>query len=151
MPTVHDVPADSLIKKTAEHLRRVPQIQPPAWATYAKTGSHAERLPQDKDWWFTRSASLLRRVYLHGPIGLSDLESMYGGRMRVGFGLAHHRDAGGSSVRKALQQLEAAGYVAKQPSRGRVVTSKGASLLDRLSSEIFKELVKASPPLARYG
>lgn len=151
MPTVYDVPADALIKKAAEHLRRVPQVQPPPWSTYAATGSHAERLPQDRDWWFTRSASVLRKVYLHGPIGLTDLESMYGGRTRVGYRLAHHRDAGGSGIRKALQQLESAGYVAKQTGKGRVVTSKGASFLDRLSSEIFKEMVKANPPLARYG
>ena len=151
MPTVYDVPADLLIKKLADHLRRVPQVTPPSWSYYTKTGSHAERPPQDKDWWFTRSASLLRKIYLHGPIGLNDLQSVYGGRTSVGYSLAHHRDASGSVVRKALQQLEAAGFVSKQQGKGRVLTSKGTSLLDRFSNELFEELQKTKPYLSRYA
>jgi len=151
MPTVHDVPSDLLIKRLCEHLRRMPQVAPPAWAYYAKTGSHTERPSYDRDWWYTRVASLLRKIYLHGPIGLSKLEAIYGGRKAVGFAPAHHRDGGGSNIRKALHQLEAAGLVAKQTTKGRVVTTKGRSLLDRLSNEIFKELVKTNPELARYG
>lgn len=151
MPTVYDVPAEALIKKLVEHLRRVPQITPPSWSYYVKTGPHAERPPQDKDWWFTRSASLLRKIYLHGPIGMHDLESKYGGRTRVGYSLSHHRDASGSPIRKALQQLEAAGLVSKQQGKGRVLTAKGTSLLDRLSTELFEELEKTKPYLSRYA
>ena len=151
MPTVHDVPQDILIKKLAEHLRRVPQISPPAWAPYVKTGSHAERPPQDKDWWYTRAASLLRKIYLHGPVGLSNLEAQYGGRTSVGYAFAKHRDAGGAAIRKPLQQLEAAGLVVKKGNQGRVLSSKGASLVDRLGNEIFKELIKEKPELARYS
>lgn len=151
MPTARDVPADLLIKKVAEHLRRLPQISSPPWAAYAKMGSHRERLPHDKDWWYTRCASLLRKVYMHGPIGLTDLRSAYGGGTSVGYSPTHHRDAGGSAIRKALQQLEAAGLVAKQSGKGRVVTSRGASLLDRHANEIFEELAKTMPALARYS
>lgn len=151
MPTVYDVPQDVLIKRLSEHLRKMPQISPPSWTPFVKTGSHAERLPQDKDWWYTRCASLLRKVYIHGPIGLTDLESIYGGGKSSGYRLIHHRDGGGSTVRKPLLQLEAAGLVAKKPSEGRVMTSKGTSLLDRLSGEIFKEMVKSNPSLVRYS
>lgn len=151
MPIVHDVPQALLIKKTAEHLRRVPQISPPAWTSYVKTGSHAERPPQDKDWWYTRVASLLRKIYIHGPIGLSDLEAQYGGRTSVSYASAKHRDAGGAAIRKPLQQLEAAGLVVRKGNQGRVLSSKGASLVDRLSNEIFKELMEEKPELARYA
>lgn len=150
MPTVYDVPADALVRKLADHLRRVPQISSPSWAQYTKTGPHAERQPHDKDWWFIRCASLLRKIYCHGPIGISDLESEYGGSKSVGFALAHHRDAGGSAIRKPLQQLEAAALVIKSR-QGRVLTSKGVSLLDRLSTELFKEAVVAHPALTRYS
>ncbi len=82
---------------------------------------------------------------------MNDLESKYGGRTRVGYSLSHHRDASGSPIRKALQQLEAAGFVSKQQGKGRVLTAKGTSLLDRLSTELFEELEKAKPYLSRYA
>ncbi|MBI2938418.1 MAG: 30S ribosomal protein S19e [Thaumarchaeota archaeon] len=151
MPTVYEVPQDLLIKRLSEHLRKVPQIAPPAWAPYAKTGSHAARPPQDRDWWYTRCASLLRKVYVHGPIGLTELEVVYGGGKRIGYGGMHHRDAGGSAIRRPLLQLEAAGLVEKKQGKGRMVSNKGRSLLDRLSNEIFKELIKSDPSLARYS
>ncbi|MCP8304566.1 MAG: 30S ribosomal protein S19e [archaeon] len=152
MVTVYDIPQDLLIKKLAEELkRRYPQVSPPAWAMYVKTGSHAERQPQDKDWWYTRCASLLRKVYLHGPIGLSDLKPMYGGRKSVGYRPFHHRDGGGSVIRKALKQLEASGLVTKQEEKGHILTGQGRALLDRLSTEIFKEIVEVNPSLARYA
>ncbi len=151
MPTVYDVPYDILIKRLAEHLHKVPQISPPAWAPFVKTGSHAERSPQEKDWWDTRCASLLRKIYVHGPIGLSDLEASYGGRTSVGYAQSHHRDAGGAAIRKPIQQLESAGLVAKKGNKGRVLTSKGTSLLDRLANEIFKEQIKVKPELVKYS
>ncbi len=150
MTTAHEVPQQVLITKLAEHLRHVSQISQPQWASYAKTGSHAARQPIEKDWWYTRCASLLRKIYIHGPIGISTLESAYGGRKEVGYSVGHHRDAGGSAIRKALQQLESAGLVAKQGQRGRILTGKGVSLVDRQSAEILKELAKSKPELARY-
>jgi small subunit ribosomal protein S19e len=109
------------------------------------------RPPVEKDWWYTRCASLLRKVYVEGPVGLKKLKTEYGGRKEVSYSLGHHRDAGGSAIRKALQQLEAAGFVAKQGRRGRILTSKGTSLVDRQSTEVLKELAKNRPELARYA
>ena len=151
MTTVYDVPQQILINKVAEHLRHVSQVTPPQWASYAKTGSHTERQPVEKDWWYTRCASLLRKIYVHGPIGLTQLESDYGGRKEISYFPGHHRDAGGSAIRKAIQQLEAAGYVAKQGKKGRILTGKGVSLLDRQSTEILKELITTKPELKRYA
>ncbi len=150
MPTAYDVPQDILINRLAEHLRKVPQISSPAWTPFVKTGSHAERPPQDKDWWYTRCASLFRKIYLRGPIGLSELEAAYGGRTSVGYAKAHHRDAGGVAIRRPIQQLEAAGLVTKKANSGRIVTSKGTSVIDKMSGEIFKGLAEERPELARY-
>lgn len=149
MPSAYDVPEDMLIERLTDQLKRVPQVTPPSWVGVVKTGSHTQRPPVDKDWWYRRCASILRKVYLHGPVGLSELRSAYGGRKRGRVALSHHRDSGGSSIRKALQQLEAAGYVEKEAKKGRFLTSKGMSLVDRISGEIFKDLVKTRPELAR--
>lgn len=148
MPTVFDVPADRLIAQVANYLKRVSQVQPPTWASFAKTGSHVERQPQDKDWWYHRSASILRKLYLHGPLGVNDLRAEYGGLTAVGYSLAHHRDSGSSAIRKILAQLQAAGLVKKTP-HGRVITPEGRKLLDKLSTEIFKELAKDDKGLAK--
>lgn len=150
MTTAFEVPQDLLISELADHLKRVSQVEQPLWTAFVKTGSHVERQPYEKDWWFTRCASLLRKIYVHGPIGLTQLESDYGGRKEVGYYPGHHRDAGGSAIRKAIQQLEAAGFVAKQGKQGRVLTGKGVSLVDKQATEILKELAKTRPELARY-
>lgn len=150
MTTAHEVPQELLISKLSDHLKHVSQVSQPHWTAFSKTGSHVSRQPTEKDWWYTRCASLLRKIYIHGPIGLSDLESDYGGRKEIGYYVGHHRDAGGSAIRKAIQQLEAAGLVAKQGRRGRILTGKGVSLVDRQSTEILKELAKARPELVRY-
>ncbi|HVX03034.1 MAG TPA: 40S ribosomal protein S19, partial [Nitrososphaera sp.] len=88
MAKVYDVPADELIAKLAEQLKKDKKIEPPAWSAFVKTGSHAEKIPQNRDWWYTRCASLLRKIYLHGPIGVSDLKVAYGGRKQIGYNLS---------------------------------------------------------------
>jgi small subunit ribosomal protein S19e len=150
MAKAYDIPATDLITRLAEQLRNDKKIQPPPWAPYVKTGAHVEKIPQNKDWWYARCASIVRKVYLHGPEGVSDLKSEYGGRKRIGYNLDHHKDAGGAIIRKALQQLEAAGYVTKRK-RGRSISDEGMKKVDRLSTEIYKDIVKAAPELQRYG
>lgn len=150
MAKVFDVPADDLISKLSDQLKKDKKINPPEWASYVKTGTHAEKIPQNRDWWYTRCASLVRKVYLHGPIGISDLKSYYGGRKRIGYNLDHHKDAGGAIIRKALQQLEASGYVEKK-SKGRSISSEGMKRVDRLATEIFKEISKLNKDLERYA
>ena len=152
MPTVFDVPADVYIERLKNYLKEnVPEIDPPSWAQFVKTGSHAERTPVDPDWWHVRAASLLRKVYIKGPIGLSKLRSFYGGRRGPGSIPEHFRKGGGSIVRKILQQLEEAELVEILDRKGRVVTGKGRSLLDSLSRQVKKEIVKEVPELKKYG
>jgi small subunit ribosomal protein S19e len=150
MVNVHDVPQGKLIPALAEQVKGLPGMEAPDWARFVKTGSHAERPPQQLDWWFTRAASLLRKLYLHGPVGLGDLERAYGGTKAVAYFPKHHRDAGGSSIRNILKQLEQAELVTKTP-RGRVLTPKGTAMLDKVSVELFRAAVESDKSLARYG
>ena len=150
MVNAHDVPSNKLISALAEQMKSVPAVQKPDWARYVKTGSHAERPPINSDWWFTRAASLLRKLYIHGPVGLTDLTRAYGGTKALHYYPKHHRDAGGSNIRKILKQLEQAELVAKTP-RGRVLTPKGRAMLDRASKDIFATLTEANKSMARYA
>jgi len=63
---------------------------------------------------------------------------------------AHRRRGSGGIVRKLLRQLEEAGLVEKMPRKGRVLSPKGRSLLDRVAREVVEELVKVRPELAKY-
>lgn len=112
LTTPHDVPASKFIEKLAKYLKEnVEEVQPPTWASAAKTGIHTEKPPQNPNWWYTRGASVLRKVYIHGPIGLEKLRADYGGRKGFRVTPEHAAKAGGSSIRKVLQQLEAAGLI----------------------------------------
>ena len=79
MVTVYDVPAEKLILKVAEKLKGNDNIVAPAWAEFAKTGRHTEKAPSQEDWWFNRSAAILRKIYVKGPMGSSKLAAEYGG------------------------------------------------------------------------
>jgi len=149
--TPNDVPASKLIEKLAKYLKEnVDAVTPPTWASMAKTGAHVEKQPQDIDWWYVRSASLLRKIYIHGPIGIEKLRADYGGRKNYGVKPAHAAKAGGSTVRKALQQLETAGYIETFKPRGRRLTREGRKLLQERAEELSRELVKELPELEKY-
>lgn len=150
MAKVYDVPADILISKLTEILKNE-DIPPPSWTAFVKTGSHADKPPQNSGWWYIRCASILRKIYLHGPVGTNDLRSMYGGGKAVGYGIASHRYAGGVIIRTALHGLEKLGYVEKIEKKGRILSKKGMQKLDRLSTEILKQLTTDTPHLKIYS
>ena len=150
MVNARDVPVDKLIGALTAQVKSMPGLKEPDWAHFVKTGSHAERLPENPDWWYTRAASLLRKLYMHGPIGLSDLGRAYGGSKAVAYFPKHHRDAARSPIRKLLQQLEQAELVARTP-KGRVLTPKGRAMLDKASKEIFTIISEDDKSLARYS
>ncbi|MGD6851810.1 MAG: 30S ribosomal protein S19e [Candidatus Bathyarchaeia archaeon] len=151
MTTPHDVPASEFIDRLARYLREnVDEVQPPTWAPFAKTGTHVEKQPQNPNWWYIRSASVLRKVYIHGPIGLENLRSDYGGRKNNGVKKSHATKSGGSAIRKALQQLETAGFIQTTRPQGRVMTPKGRKMMQEVAGDLSKELVKSVPELRKY-
>lgn len=138
MYDAYSVPGGELVERLAEKLKEFDEIEPPEWANYVKTGRHKERPPEDPDWWYTRVAAVLRRVYMDGPVGVERLRTYFGGRQDRGSRPERFRKGSGSIVRKALQQLEEAGLVEKTE-EGRVVTPEGRSLVDSVAHEIAKE------------
>lgn len=111
---------------------------------------HVEKQPQNSNWWYVRSASVLRKVYVHGPIGLEKLRADYGGRKNFGVKRSHAIKAGGSIIRKVLQQLEAAGLIQTARPKGRVMSPKGRKLLQEVAGDLNKEIVKTIPELKKY-
>lgn len=135
MAVVYDVPATLFVAKAGQKLKETGKVQAPEWVADVKTGSHRQLPPTQPDWFYTRTASILRRIYMDGPVGVQRLRSLYGGRKNRGVKPDAHERSGGSIIREALQQLEKAGYV-KSVKGGRVVTAQGMAFLDRVATEI---------------
>jgi len=135
MKTVFDVPADKLIAAVAEKLKEMPEMKPPQWIGFVKSGAHRERAPKQPDFWYLRSASLLRQVYVRGPIGVSEFRRHYGGKKGHMVRRSHKTKASGNIIRKALQGLEKAGLISKEKA-GRVITGKGKAFLDGIARVI---------------
>ncbi len=151
MVSPYDVPASKLIEKLAKYLKdNVDAIAPPPWASVAKTGMHAQRPPQDPDWWYVRCASVLRKICVQGPVGVERLRAQYGGRKDYGVRPEHAAKAAGSPVRKAIQQLEAAGFVETSGSDGRRVSKEGRKLLDEIAEEVSQVMVNEVPELKKF-
>ncbi|WP_292392707.1 30S ribosomal protein S19e [Methanoculleus sp. UBA303] len=149
MTTVYDIPADMFIRQVAEELKKNPQIQPPDWAAFAKTGVHKEMPPENSDWWYVRAASVFRRVYTDGPVGIQRMRSIYGGKRNRGPAPSQFRRGSGSIIRKIFQQLEAAGYVS-HTSGGRTVTAAGRSFLDNVANGLKAQATGIVPGLTKY-
>jgi small subunit ribosomal protein S19e len=150
MPTVYDIPANILIRRLAQDLKSIEEITAPDWVPYVKTGIHKERAPDDADFWYVRCASILRKLYLNGPVGTGHLRIAYGGRNRRGNKPNEFAKSGGAIIRTALQQLERAGFVKKRGNKGREMTDIGRSYMDKLSGTLKLELSKAIPELEKY-
>jgi small subunit ribosomal protein S19e len=138
MTTVYDVPPGKLVKLAAEKLKKNKAIHLPKWAMDVKKGTSKELPPQDMDWWWVRCASVLRQIYIHGPVGVSRLRTYYGGRIRRGAKPERFREASGKIIRAVLLQLEEAEYVIKpeKGKKGRIISPKGQSFLDDTAHEI---------------
>lgn len=150
MAKVYDVPQDLFISKLTKILKNE-DIPAPSWIPYVKTGVHADRPPQDSEWWYTRCASILRKIYLKGPIGIKELRGIYGGGKPHSYGAAHHKYASGSIIRNAIYGLEKLGYVEKVEKKGRVVSRQGMKKVDMLATEILNELIVKKPELKIYS
>lgn len=135
---IMQVKSQDFVKKCSEELKKIKEIKMPEWAKYAKTGSHKKYPPHQEDWWYIRAASLLRRIALDGPVGVSRLRTFYGGRKERGHKPEKFRKAGGNAIRKILQQLQMAGLVeqSKQGRKGRVLTEKGKRFIAKIIEEI---------------
>jgi len=151
MTTVFDVPPAALIDKVADQLKQSPQLTPPEWAAFVRTGVHTEKSPTQRDWWHRRAAAILRKVYVLGPIGTERLAAEFGGRRDKGSAPYHPRKGSRAIIRLAVQQLEEVGYLSKAEKQGRSVTGAGRKFLDAASRDVLMTLAAKNPELMKYG
>lgn len=150
MTTPYDVPPQPLIDALSGKLKERSGIQPPPWAAFVKTGVHREKAPVNREWWHGRVASVLRRVYLEGPVGVERLRGAYGGARDRGAAPDRAKKGSGSIVREALQQLEKEKLVENVKGQGRRVTPAGRALVDAAAFDAKKAVLPAIPALEKY-
>ena len=156
MTTYHDVPADLLIGELSARLAEMETISPPEWSTIVKTGTHRERPPTQDNWWFIRSAAILRKVGKLGPIGANHMAQHFGGPKDRG--VKPNRAVAGSRniSRTVMQQLSNAGLIeskmnaAGNVNHGKVLTPAGQSLLDSIAHDVRDQAIERHPGLSNY-
>ncbi len=130
---IYDVPASDLIQETAKELKT--KIKKPDFTKYVKTGQNRQRAPNDPDWFYTRMASILYRIYKNNALGTGALRSYYGGRQNRGVKPEHKKKASGKIIRTCLQLLEKENLL-KKDKKGRTITPQGEKLLYKKAKEI---------------
>ena len=146
----NDVPPALLLPQLATELKNRQAVVPPAWSTFVKTGVHKQRAPVQPDWWYLRSASVLRKIYVQGYIGVARLSAEYGGKRDRG-SAPYHAYAGSRSIlREIVHQLEKSGLVQPYKTRGRRLSPEGEKLLASVSKGILQKLAAERPELAKY-
>lgn len=132
MATIYDADIQKSIEKIAAGLK--PVIKIPEWAKYVKTSSGKERPPEDPEWYYQRAASMLVKIYKKGPIGVSKLRVKYGTKKNRGHSPERFVRASGKIIRNILQQLDKAEFTSFKKEgvhKGRIITPKGKSLVDK--------------------
>lgn len=135
--SVKDVDQHEVVVQLAAYLKKSGKVKVPEWADVVKLSKHNELAPSDPDWYFVRTASIARHLYIRSPAGVGAFRKVYGAKKRNGTCPPHFCRANGSVIRKCLQTLEAIKWVEKAPTgKGRILSKQGRKDLDRIASQM---------------
>lgn len=140
MVSVFELNAQEYNLKLAEALKQIPEYEQPQWVSFVKSGPAKERPIDEDDFWYKRSASILRQIYKKNIVGVSRLRTKYGSKKNRGFKPEEFRKAGGKIIRTILQQSDAAGFTeiakaikgVREKKPGRQLTQKGKDFLEAI-------------------
>ena len=141
MTSVFELNSQEYNLKLAEALKNIPEFKQPEWSLFVKSGTAKERPIDDEDFWYKRSASILRQIYKKGVVGVNRLRTKYGSKKNRGARPEKFFKASGKIIRTILQQADAAGFTeiakdirgvrSKRP--GRQLTKKGKEFLEAIN------------------
>ena len=133
MTTVFEINPQEYNDKLALALKEVKEIEAPLWSKLVKSGVSKERPIDEPDFWYKRTASILRNIYKMKIVGVERLRTKYGSKKNRGYKPEEFRKASGKIIRTILQQTDKAGFTelaqdikgvrSKRP--GRQLTKKG--------------------------
>ena len=140
---VYEIDPQEYNLKLAEALKKVEEFKQPEWSYFVKTSSAKERPVEDEDFWYKRTASILREIYKNGIIGVNKLKTKYGSKKNKGYKPEHYRKGSGKIIRTILQQSDKAGFTeiakkvkgVKSKKPGRKLTAKGKEFLESIKPD----------------
>jgi small subunit ribosomal protein S19e len=109
---VKDVCAERFVKAYAQHLKKEGKIRIPIWSEIVKTGQHKQLSPTDPDWFYIRTASIARSIYLR-PGGVGHLRHRFGGGKQRTVAPLRHIQGSARIPRVIVQELEKLGVLEK--------------------------------------
>ncbi|MEM0132321.1 30S ribosomal protein S19e [Acidiplasma sp.] len=148
MVNVKEVPAEALISEIVNEFKSR-NVEIPEWTKFLKDGKGKEKSWTQPDWYYTRLASILRKIYIKGNIGISRMSQEYGSRQDRGTKRYHPVQSSRFIIRYMFHALETMGYV-KKDKAGRVLTPAGQALLDKASRDAMKKAVENNKVLEKY-
>ncbi|OEL19487.1 40S ribosomal protein S19 [Dichanthelium oligosanthes] len=132
-------PILGLLKIVEQRTDHISKMELPEWVDIVKTARFKELPPYDPDWYYTRAASIARKIYLRQGIGVGGFQKIYGGRQRNGSRPPHFCKSSGAISRNILQQLQKMGIIDVDPKGGRLITSQGRRDLDQVAGRVAVE------------
>ena len=138
--TVYDFDQQEYNLKLAEALKQIPEFKVPEWIDFVKSGPSKERPINDPDFWYKRTASILKQIYKMKTVGVSRLKTKYGSKKNRGTKPEEFRKAGGKIIRLILQQCDQAGFTEitlphkkiRKIKSGRKLTQYGIKFMEEL-------------------
>ncbi len=132
--SIYNLPHREFNEKLAQALKQFQEIQPPEWSFFVKSSVSKERPPFDKEFWYKRTASILRQIYSNKIVGTNRLRTRYGGKKERGARPNEFRKGSGKIIRTILQQCDKANLTeqAKGKKQGRKLTQHGKKLLESI-------------------
>ncbi|PIN91456.1 30S ribosomal protein S19e [Candidatus Pacearchaeota archaeon CG10_big_fil_rev_8_21_14_0_10_32_14] len=130
----------------AKALKDIPEFVVPDFVHFVKSGASRERPIENADeFWFMRSASILRQIYKNKIVGVNRFRTRYGGKKNRGMRPETFRKSSGKIIRTILQQCDKAGFTeikkGKKEKSGRKLTTKGKDFLENVKIiEVKKEI-----------
>jgi len=142
MNPVYELDAQEYNLKLAEALKKIPEFKEPEWISFVKSSSAKERPIEDPDFWYKRSASILKQIYKKKIVGVNRLRTKYGSKKNRGFKPERFRKAGGKIIRTILQQTDKAGFTelaqdikgVRDKKPGRQLTKKGKDFMEAIKN-----------------
>jgi len=130
---IYKLPVREFNAKLAEELKQFPELKAPEWSYFVKSSVARQRPIQEPDFWYKRTASILRQIYIKKSTGVNRLKARYGGKKKRGVRPSRFRKGSGKLIRVMLQQSEKAGLLeVKDKKAGRQLTEKGKKLLESI-------------------
>ena len=81
--SVKDVDQQKFVTAFAAFLKKSGKMPVPEWVDLVKTAIAKELAPYDEDWFYIRTASVARHIYIRSPVGVATVQKIYGGDKRI--------------------------------------------------------------------